>query len=215
MSSNGAGGAPGPGRVVILNGPPRSGKSSIAEQIQSRSAQVWIGLGVDAVQGMTPARYAPGIGLRPGGERPDLEELVVSLYRGLYASVAAYSRTGLNVVVDAAHHQDYSRELPIRHDAAVALAGLPVLFVGVHCPVSVALDRRRATWGGTGFTASDTLTDPVTRWHTAVHDPGRYDLVVDTGEHSAAGCAEQINHALHRAGPDSAFFDVAPAPSSP
>jgi hypothetical protein len=33
---------------------------------------------------MTPARYLPGIGLRPGGECPDLEPLVALLYRAVY-----------------------------------------------------------------------------------------------------------------------------------
>jgi chloramphenicol 3-O-phosphotransferase len=37
-------------------------------------------MGVDRFMQMTPARYQPGIGLRPGGERPDLEPLVAILY---------------------------------------------------------------------------------------------------------------------------------------
>jgi chloramphenicol 3-O phosphotransferase len=36
--------------------------------------------GVDRFMQMTPARYQPGIGLRPGGERQDLEPLVTTLY---------------------------------------------------------------------------------------------------------------------------------------
>src|SRR5262245_23555606 len=63
----------GAGQIVILNGPPRSGKSSIAAEIQERFEGVWMNLGVDHFKQMTPARLQPGIGLRPGGERPDLE----------------------------------------------------------------------------------------------------------------------------------------------
>jgi hypothetical protein len=37
----------GTGRIVILNGPPRSGKSSIAAAIQARFDGVWMNLGVD------------------------------------------------------------------------------------------------------------------------------------------------------------------------
>jgi chloramphenicol 3-O phosphotransferase len=69
-----------PGQVVILNGPPRSGKSLIAGAIQDHLAGVWVNLGVDTAMRATPARLAPGIGLRPGGERPELEDLVVALY---------------------------------------------------------------------------------------------------------------------------------------
>src|SRR5438876_1785918 len=58
-----------PGQIVILNGTPRSGKSSIATVIQNTFEGVWMNLGVDRFKQMTPDRYQPGIGLRPGGER--------------------------------------------------------------------------------------------------------------------------------------------------
>jgi hypothetical protein len=67
-----------PGQIVVLNGPPRSGKSSIAHAIQNTFDGVWMNLGVDGFKQMTPERFQPGIGLRPGGERPDLEPLVAS-----------------------------------------------------------------------------------------------------------------------------------------
>ena len=74
-----------PGQVVVLNGTPRSGKSSIAAAIQETFEGVWLNLGVDRFKAATPARYQPGIGLRPGGERPDLEPLIVLMYRAMYA----------------------------------------------------------------------------------------------------------------------------------
>src|SRR5215470_10986561 len=88
-----------PGQIVILNGTPRSGKSSIATVIQNTFEGVWMNLGVDRFKQMTPERFQPGIGLRPGGERPDLEPLVVILYRAMYDAIAAHSRLGLNVEV--------------------------------------------------------------------------------------------------------------------
>ena len=96
-----------PGQILILNGTPRSGKSSIIEDIQRTFDGVWINLGVDHSMLTTPEHFHPGIGLRPGGERPDLEPLVVNLYRALYASIAAHSREGLNVAVDVGHHESY------------------------------------------------------------------------------------------------------------
>ena len=56
-----------PGQIVILNGTPRSGKSSIAVAIQETFDGVWMNLGVDGFMRMTPARFMPGMGLRPGG----------------------------------------------------------------------------------------------------------------------------------------------------
>lgn len=49
-----------PGQIVILNGAPRSGKSSIASVIQNTFEGVWMNLGVDRFKQMTPERYQPG-----------------------------------------------------------------------------------------------------------------------------------------------------------
>src|SRR5262245_52259246 len=98
-----------PGWIVILNGAPRAGKSSIVAAIQDSFDGPWMNLGVDAhVNHVTPRRYRPGIGLRPGGERPDLEPLVPIFYAALYGSIAAHSRLGLNVVADVGHHDAYA-----------------------------------------------------------------------------------------------------------
>jgi chloramphenicol 3-O phosphotransferase len=93
-----------PGKIIILNGAPRSGKSSIASVIQTTFKGVWMHLGVDQFMNTTPLKYQPGIGLRPGGERPDLEPLVMVMYRAMYKAIASFCQLGLNVVVDVGHH---------------------------------------------------------------------------------------------------------------
>lgn len=196
-----------PGQIVILNGPPRSGKSSLAAAIQDRFDGVWMNLGVDQFKEMTPARYRPGVGLRPGGERPDLEPVVVTLYRAMYESIAVHSRMGLNVVVDAVHHDAYSVPRGILVECARRLRGLPVLFVGVRCPIEVVSERRRATWGGVGYNQGGTVSDPVSMWHEAVHAHGMYDLEVDTSQLSPEQAAEVIRHHLH-SGPTPTAFTV-------
>ena len=197
-----------PGQIVILNGPPRSGKSSIAAVLQDTFEGVWMNLGVDGFKQSTPRRYQPGIGLRPGGERPDLEPLVVVLYRAMYASIAAHSRLGLNVVVDVGHHDSYSIPREILPDCARQLHGLPVLFVGVRCPIEVIMQRRRATWGDS-VAAGDPIPKPVRLWQTAVHQPGIYDLELDTSVLSPEACAEVIRQRLHEAPSPSAFERIA------
>ncbi len=52
-----------PGQIIILNGTPRSGKSSLAAAIQTTFEGVWMNLGVDRFKPMTRERYQPGIGL--------------------------------------------------------------------------------------------------------------------------------------------------------
>ena len=189
------------GQIVILNGTPRSGKSSIATMIQNMFEGVWMNLGVDRFKQMTPQRYQPGIGLRPGGERPDLEPLIVILYRAMYETIALHSRLGLNVVVDVGHHDAYAVPRGILPTCARLLEGLPVLFVGVRCPVEVVMQRRRATWP-----EGTTDNDPVPQ---AVHVPGIYDLEVDTSVLGAEQCADVIRQHLEEGPPPSAILHLA------
>ncbi|MBM7045162.1 MULTISPECIES: chloramphenicol phosphotransferase CPT family protein [Rhizobium] len=201
------------GRIIILNGAPRSGKSSIVEAIQAGFDGMWMNLGVDAhIRHITPARYRPGIGLRPGGERPDLEPLIPRFYAALYASIAAHSRMGLNVVAEFGHHDAYSRPLGIVADCARQLAGLPALFVGVRCSLDVIMQRRLAEGPERQDSYVPVSPDmavpaPVLAWQEQVHRPGIYDLEVDTSTNSPQACAEDIRQALNRGIPRPSAFE--------
>jgi chloramphenicol 3-O phosphotransferase len=197
-----------PGQIVILNGTPRSGKSSMATVIQNTFDGIWMNLGVDRFMQMTPRHYQPGIGLRPGGERPDLEPLVVILYRAMYESIATHSRLGLNVVVDVGHHDAYSAPLGILPNCARQLHGLPVLFVGVRCPLEVIMERRRATWPA-NTPDGGSVPEPVRLWQQAVHEPGIYDLEIDTSLLTPEQCAEVIRQHLKNGPPPSSFQRLA------
>jgi chloramphenicol 3-O phosphotransferase len=198
-----------PGQIVVLNGAPRSGKSSVANAIQDTFDGVWMNLGVDGFMRMTPDRYMPGMGLRPGGERQDLEPLVQILYRALYESIAAHSRLGLNVVVDVGHHDAYAVPQGILPDCARRLSGLPVLFVGVRCPLETIMERRRNTGWATGSPPEAPVPKPVRLWQREVHIPGNYDLEVDTSVLSPEACAAAIRQHLDHGPPPSAFQRIA------
>jgi chloramphenicol 3-O phosphotransferase len=203
------------GRIVVLNGAPRSGKSSIVAAIQETFDGVWMNLGVDVfVRCVTPPRWRPGMGLRPGGERADLEALVPALYGALYDSVVAHSRHGLDVVVDIGHHDGYTRPLGTLVDAARRLAGFPALLVGVRCPIDVVMQRRDEDAARSGeYATSDTgggVPEPVRRWQDAVHDPGIYDVEVDTSELTPAQCAQRIHAVLEHPPRPTAFERLAP-----
>ena len=202
-----------PGQIIILNGTPRSGKSSIAVTIQNRFDGVWMNLGVDGFKRMTPERYQHGIGLRPGGERPDLEPIITTLYCAMYDSIAAHSRLGINVVVDVGHHDEYSQPRGILSKCARRLAGLPVLFVGVHCPIEDVMERRR----NTGWQVPDdgSIPKPVALWQTSVHVPGIYDLEVDTSRLSSDACADLIERRLENGPSPSAFERLAAMVDAP
>lgn len=200
-----------PGQIIILNGTPRSGKSSIVAVIQETFAGVWMNLGVDRYMQMTPPRYLPGIGLRPGGERQDIEPFVPLFYTALYASIAAHSRLGLQVVVDVGHHDAYATPQGILPICARILSGLPVLFVGVRCPIDVVMERRRATGWNADLPPGAPTPHAVAVWQDEVHRPGVYDLEVDTSVLSPEACAETIRQHLERGLPTTAFPQLAAA----
>jgi chloramphenicol 3-O phosphotransferase len=202
------------GRVVVLNGAPRSGKSSIARAIQETFDEPWMNLGVDVFgRHVTPPGYLPGMGLRPGGVRPDLEALLPALYGAFYESVAAHSRHGLHVVVDVGHHDAYSKPLGLLGDAARRLAGIPAFLVGVQCPLEVIM-RRRAEAAAAGDTRYEVvgpggaIPEPVRRWQEEVHRPGIYDLEVDTSSATPEEAAAMIRARLDGL-PPTAFAQLA------
>jgi chloramphenicol 3-O phosphotransferase len=173
-------------------------------------------LGVDVFAiGITPRRYQPGIGLRPGpgpgfgGDRPELEPLVPVLYAAYYESIAAHSRLGLNVVADVGHHG--AIHPGVLGDCARRLAGLPVLFVGVRCPIEEIMKRRNESPAGhyTVGTADDPVPAPARLWQEEVHKPGIYDLEVDTSVLSPQDCALAIRERLAEGPPGTAFQQLA------
>lgn len=192
------------GTIVVLNGAPRSGKSSIARTMQATLDGIWVNLGVDVYMAATP-QLSPGIGLRPGGERPDLEPMLPGLYAALYESIAAHSRLGLNVVADLGHHDSYSQPLRILPDCAKRLSGLPALLVGVRCPIDVIMARRNADPQGGFYEAGDAVPPAVLRWQEAVHVPGIYDLEVDSSALTPAESAAAIGTLIHNWPRPSAF----------
>jgi chloramphenicol 3-O phosphotransferase len=194
------------GQIVVLNGAPRSGKSSIVAAIQETFDGAWMNLGVDVARAMTPPRYQPGVGLRPGEAAHRAAPIVPVLYAALYESVAAHSRLGLNVVADVGHH-----DVEILADSARRLAGLPVLFVGVRCPVEVIMERRNASAPGSYATAArgEPIPAPVLRWQREVHAHGAYDLEVDTSVLTPQQCADAIRQQLETGAAPTAFARLA------
>lgn len=167
-------------------------------------------LGVDVfVREVTPKRYRPGVGLRPGERDHPVAALVPALYAAMYDSIAAHSRGGLNVIVDVGHHDP-----EVLADCARRLDGLPVLFVGVRCPIEVIMERRnRGQEGREGVYATGSIAEavpaPVRLWQERVHTPGHYDIEVETSVLSPAECATVIRRRLDSGPPGSAFRELA------
>jgi len=202
------------GKIIVLNGAPRSGKSSIIKAVQNTFDGIWVNIGVDIyVDHITPPGLQPGLGLRPGGERPDLESFVSDCYTALYASIAIHSKLGLNIIADVCHHDNYSKPLNILPGCAKILAEHRALFVGVRCPVDVIMKRRNAPdpdhkRSYLKGTAEIPVPPQVLLWEQ-VHLPGIYDLEVDTSTNSPETCAEIIRERLLSEMPPHAFKKLA------
>jgi chloramphenicol 3-O phosphotransferase len=195
-----------PGQIVILNGAPRSGKSSIAAAIQATFPGVWVNIGVDVARAMTPPALQPGVGLRPGEPDHPVAVAVPALYAALWESIGAHARLGLNVVVDVGLY-----DVEIATDAARGLAGLPVLLVGVHCDLETIMERRRAA--GVHVYAvgepGEPVPQPVKRWQRKVYAYWTYDIDVDTSTQTPQQCAVAIRNRLAEKQPAEAFAQIA------
>jgi len=193
------------GTIVVLSGPSRAGKSTIAARVQDALDGIWMHIGMDLHIQATPPRFKPGVGLRP--MRPqdaqgvqdvdgrvsynDLVDAVPALYAALYGSAAAHARNGLNVVMDVYHHEHYPKPLRTLDIARRELAGLPTLFVGVNAPLDVIWARRERTWGQHRDDVDEVATRAV-EMHDAAARALRYDIEVDTSELTPEDCVNRI-----------------------
>jgi chloramphenicol 3-O phosphotransferase len=191
---------------VILNGAPRSGKSTIATAIQETFPGTWVNLGVDVARAMTPQALQPGVGLRPGEDDHPAVTAVPILYAALWESVAAHARLGLSVVVDVGLY-----DIAIAADAARRLDGIPVLFVGVRCDLETIMQRRRSAEAHLYAVApeGEPVPEPVLRWQHEVHAHWTYDLEVDASVDTPDQCASEIRRRLDEGPPPDAFGRLA------
>jgi chloramphenicol 3-O phosphotransferase len=184
------------GTSIVLNGASSSGKSSIALALQHR----WPGplqvSGLDTFLSCQSAAFfgvgddiAPGFSWRPAtiGGRPGYRIALGPAGRAVTRAAAAFWRScaehGLDQVIDDVW---VTREQA--DELHRALAGLRVLWVGVHCPLDVLEARERDRGDRRPGTARGQF-DVIHGWRP-------YDIEVDTSALSPQECAERITAAL-------------------
>ena len=185
------------GRIVILTGAPRSGKSSLARAFQAEAPGRWIHWGVDAFNATLPPALMPGIGLRPGGERPDFEPVVEQLYRTFFAHMARLAHAGFDVVSDLGLHRHYATGLDPMAVMAAETGGLQPVLVGVDCAIETIMARRNADPRGGFYVAGEGVPEPVRRWQDAVHHRMDYALRLDMGVLAPEEGAARLAVGLH------------------
>jgi chloramphenicol 3-O phosphotransferase len=212
---------------VLLNGTSSAGKTSIAKALQAIMERPYVHTGVDHFLAGVPAKFtvvsdgiAPatadyfllvyrGSTTRIVAERVEGESAYaggtltevrigpggLKLLAGMYRGIAALSAAGIDVVVD-----DVIYDRRVLQAAADALSDAPVLFVGLRLPREVA-ERRERERGDRGPGGAAAFYD-------LVHQPGVYDLELDTAVLSPPECALEIKQALANGHPRRAFREL-------
>jgi chloramphenicol 3-O phosphotransferase len=173
------------GRVVLLNGPSSSGKSSIGRAVLPLLADPWFLVPVDGISGMRSTEHLRSL------DAAETREVLRRTRLGYHRVIAALAAAGNDVV------GDYPLSEPWRlADLLDVLDGYDVTLVDVRCSAEELARRERARGDRPiGLAASQ----------TGVYDHGDNDLVVDTTQRTAADCAREIVDRLDTIGHPKAF----------
>jgi chloramphenicol 3-O phosphotransferase len=173
------------GRVILLNGPSSSGKSSIGKALLAMLPDPWFLVPVDTVSGMRSTEHTRSLG------EVEVEAMLRRTRQGYHRVIAALVSTGNDVVMD------YLLSEPWRlADLIKVLHGYDVTLVDVQCAPH-ELERRERQRGDRplGLAASQTL----------VFSHEDNDIEVDTTSRSAIECARDIVDRMDKISSPKAF----------
>lgn len=186
-------------RVVILNGAPSSGKTTIATAFRDRRAAAgdfWLLVGIDDFLAKVPVEWksagpdrgpfaADGIRfeMTPEGPVVTVGTLGRQILRAYQAGVAAAAHLGLSVIVDEVIIDRTSWE-----DWNAALAGFEVVWVGIRCAAEVTEERNQAR--------GDRFAGLARALTATVHRDARYDFEIDTTTQTPDEATSQLIHRL-------------------
>jgi chloramphenicol 3-O phosphotransferase len=177
--------------VIFLNGCTSAGKSSIAKSLQETLPQPHLVTGIDDAFAMLPNRMHNNndgfyFDRDPNGlVRLNFGEFGFATLRAHQHAATALAKSGMGLILDEVL---LSKELLDLW--TVALQGLDVFWVGVHCDLD-ELERREIARG-------DRVPGQARGQFELVHRYAAYDLEVDTTAQAPAECALQISRAVQQ-----------------
>ncbi|MDT7788612.1 MAG: chloramphenicol phosphotransferase [Pseudonocardiales bacterium] len=160
------------GRVILLNGPSSSGKSSIGKEMLPLLPDPWFLVPVDGISGMRSTEHTREL------DDEEVREMLRRTRLGYHRVVAALVATGNDVIMD------YPLSEPWRlADLLDVLDGYDVTLVDVRCSEEELIRREQARGDRPhGLAVSQ----------TSVFAHGYNDIEVDTTHRTAADCAAEI-----------------------
>jgi len=185
----------GPGRIILINGTSSSGKTTLVKGLQFSLPELWLEMGIDRFAYALPGRvlgrptwpqlfrYVRLAGRSDGLFTIETTPLGQRFISGMHATAAALAEAGLNVIVD-----HVLLEQAWLDECARLWARFAVLFVGVHCPLDVVLQRE--------LERKDRTLGQAEAQFAVVHRWGDYDVEVDTSVLTPDEAVAQIRSAL-------------------
>lgn len=159
------------GRLVLLNGPPSCGKTSLAVALREAVARPWFHRSLDDFR----QGYLPQYWLGDDGS------LFRSVMAGYLGALRSLTKAGSDVIAEAVMTRQR------RASYVEALDSVEVVLVGVRCDLVVARQREQQR--------TDRLRGPMdlpAAAFEAVHEGLRYDIEVDTTNRSAVQLAAAL-----------------------
>lgn len=165
------------GQVILLNGVSSSGKSSLARQLQLDLEGPFFHMGIDMIGAMRSQTRTHEL------DTTELAEVLQRTRAGFHRAVAGMTHAGNDIIMDHVLSEPWRL-----NDCLTVLAGIDVVFIGVHCSAD-ELQRREQQRG-------DRPIGTAAQQIESVHAQAIYDLEVDTSTDSIEDCSAQIKKFL-------------------
>lgn len=181
-----------PGRVIVLNGPSSSGKSTFCKALQALLLETrrehWWHVQMDAFAAMLPTLPPPDWAQTDPAD-------VGRFLSGWYGCLRALALAGNNIIAEAGF-----LEMAWLLEQIETLDGIEALYVGVFCPLE-EVERRERKRGDRAIGYSRGQYDRV-------HLHGPYDVEVNTSVLGPGEVAEVIAQALEAPPVPAAFVRI-------